>query len=159
MEPLNFDSYVSATTEDKNLETNKIVKKRKIKKDINRESFNIDLYKYIINVIDSKNINEIEKLSRYININKKDIIFEIYNNNLLTSERFHYIMKYCSKYLNVSSNLIKKLMKDENVILLDIIFSYLKIYDNDFILQLLFHYRNKTAISTSDLNQQISNKK
>jgi len=43
------------------------------------KSFNIDSYIY---VIDSKNTNEIEKLSN--SINKKDIIFEMYNKNLLT---------------------------------------------------------------------------
>jgi len=50
-------------------------------------------------------------------------------------------------------------MTDEKVVFLDIIFCNLKFYDNEFILQLLFHYKNKIAISTSDLNQQISNKK
>jgi len=33
----------------------------------------------------------------------------------------------------------------------------IKFYDNEFIFQLLLYYKNKTAISTSDLNQQISN--
>jgi len=68
-------------------------------------------------------------------------------------------MKYCTKYLNVSSDLIKILIKDEKINLLDIIFSYFKFYDNDFILKLLFYYKNKITISTFDLNQQISNEK
>ena len=55
--------------------------------------------------------------------------------------------------------MINKLIKDENVTLLDIVFSHLKFYDNCFILQLLFHYKNKTAITTSNLNQQVSNEK
>jgi len=41
----------------------------------------------------------------------------------------------------------------------DIVFGHLKFYDNDFILHLLFYYKYKTAISTMDLNQQISNEK
>jgi len=68
-------------------------------------------------------------------------------------------MNYCTQYLNISSNLIKRLVKEEKVTLLDIIFNSLKFYDNAFILQLLFHFKNKIAISTSDLSQQISNEK
>ena len=83
----------------------------------------------------------------------------MYNNNLLTSDRLQFIMKYCTKYLNVSSDLIKRLMKDKNVTLLDTIFSNLKIHDTEIILKLLLHFKNKIPISTSDLNQQISNKK
>jgi len=119
------------------------------------EQLNINSY---ISIIDSQNINEIDILSNNININnEKDIIFELYNNKLLTSERLQFIMKYCNKYFNISSTLIKRLMKDKNVSLLDIIFSYFKFYDSGYILQLLFYYKNKTIISTSDLNQQISN--
>jgi len=121
------------------------------------EKLNIKSYIYFI---DSQNIKEIEILNKNINKNNKnDIIFEIYNNKLLTSKRLKFLMNYCIKYFNISSNLIKKLMKDEEVNLLDIIFSNLKFFDNDFILQLLFYYKNKPTISTSALNQQISNEK
>ena len=61
--------------------------------------------------------------------------------------------------MSLSSNLIKELMKDNKITLLDIIFNHLKFYDNEFILQLLFHYKNKTAMTTSFLIQQISNEK
>jgi len=83
----------------------------------------------------------------------------MYNNKRITSERLQFIMKYFIEYFFISSNLVNKLMKDENVPLLDIIFRHFKFYDNDYILQLLFCYKNKTVISTSDLNQQISNEK
>jgi len=116
--------------------------------------------KEVIVAIDSKDIGEIRKLIRNINkINKNDIILELYNNNFLTVERFQFIMKECTKYLNISSNLVKRLIKDRNVNLLDIIFSHFKFYDKDFILQLLFYYKYRKAISASDLKQQISNKK
>jgi len=40
--------------------------------------------------------------------------------------------------------------------LLDIIYSYVRFCDNEIILQLLLYYKNKKAISTLDLHQQIS---
>jgi len=139
---------------------------RKKRKNLIIEPFDNDLYNFVINVIDNKNINEIEKLKNYFTKNNKndknntnDIIFELYNNKLLTTERLQFIMKNCSKYFEISSNLIKKLIKDEKVDLLDIIFSHLYFYDNAFILQLLLYYKNKTKISVSELNQQLSNEK
>jgi len=68
-------------------------------------------------------------------------------------------MEKCTKYLNISSNLIKRLIKDGDIYLLDIIFNILKFYNNDFILRFLLCYNNRTALSTLDLNQQISNEK
>jgi len=135
---------VSVVDDNKDHEIKKIVKKKKLNKDS----------------INNKNINKIKELSNNNNNNiKNDIIFEMYNNYLLTVDRLKFIMKYCTKYLNISSELIKKLIKNDKVIFLDIIFGNLKFYDNDFKLQLLFYYNYKKAISTSDLNQQISNKK
>ena len=114
----------------------------------------------IVNAIDTKNINNIEKLSKEINKNSKnDVIFELYNNKLLTSERLQFLMNEFLKYFNISSNLIKTLIKDENVSLLDIIFSHLKFYNNEFILQLLLYYKNNATISIPNLIQQISNEK
>ena len=124
---------------------------------------NIDSYLSAIDAIDSNDIHKIENLIKNSNKNNKndinDIIIELYNNNFLTVDRLQFIMKYCTKYLNISSNLIKRLVKEENIKLLDIIFNSLKFYDNAFILQLLLHFKNKIAISTSDLNQLISNEK
>jgi len=129
------------------------------------EHLNVDSHNSVIDTvvdaIDNKNINDVEKLNKEINENSKsDVIFELYNNKLLTSERLQFLMNKCSKYFNISSsNLIKTLIKDENIFLFDIIFSYLKFYDNEFIIQLLFYYKNETTISTLNLNQQISNEK
>jgi len=66
-------------------------------------------------------------------------------------------MKNFTKYFSISSNLIKKLIKEEEISLLDIIFENLKFYDNEFILQFLLYYKNKTEIITSHIKQQISN--
>jgi len=99
------------------------------------EQLNIDSY---IFAIDSKNKNNIESLFRSNSENNKDdkneIIIELYNNNLLTVDRLQFIMNYCTQCLNISSNLIKRLVKKRRVTLLDIIFNSLKIYDNAFIL-------------------------
>jgi len=84
-----------------------------------------------VNAIDDKNINEVEKLSNNIYKNNKniDVVFNIYNNYSLSFERLQFIMENCTKYLNISSKLIKQLMKDDKSTLLDFIFDNFKFYD------------------------------
>jgi len=104
----------------------------------------------IIDIVDSNNIIKLKQLSKNDNV---DIIFKLYEKGLLTRER----LKHIIKYIKVSSNLIKQLMKDNEINLLDIIFSTLKFYDNDFIIrELLLYYKNQEAMSTSDIEQKIS---
>jgi len=50
--------------------------------------------------------------------------------------------------IKISSILIKQLMKDNETTLLDIIFSTLKFYDDEFILELLLYYKNQKVMST-----------
>jgi len=114
----------------------------------------IDSDMSIVDSIDSKNIDEIKKMRKYINENdKKDIIFELYNNKLLTTYHLKNIMNYCNKYLYISSKLIKILMNKDETDLLNIIFSYFSFFDNEFVLKLLYYYKYKKALSTSNLNQ------
>jgi len=80
-------------------------------------------------------------------------------NNILTMEITKLNANKINKKIDTVSNSIKKLKMDENFNIFDIYFNYLKFYDNNFILQLLFHYKYKKAISTSDLIQQTSNEK
>ena len=50
----------------------------------------------------------------------------------LNSERLQFIVKNCTKYLNISSSLIKQLMKDNNKELLEILFkNHLNFFDNN----------------------------
>jgi len=138
----------------------KNLKKQKNSNTVNGDLlFGID----IIDVLDRKDMDEIIKLSKNINNNciddDNDIIFELYKNNLLTSKRLKFIMEDCNNYLKISSNLIKRLIKDCRIPLLDIIFNILNFFDSNFILQLLIHYQQRKALSISDLNQQISNEK
>jgi len=123
---------------------------------INKSDANINKY---LKAIDTENIREIKFLvDKEINVEKNrntDIVFEIYNNNFLTIGRLLFIVKHCTKYLNISSNLVKKLIEKEEVDLLDIIFDAFSFFDNQFILCLLNHYKNKTSILLSDLIQQI----
>jgi len=102
--------------------------------------------------IDNKNKKELEILynkNKKNNI-EKDIVYEIYNSNELNSERLLFIIENCSSYLDISSYLIKTLMKDNNKELLEIIFNnHLKCFDNAFIIKLLIHYKNRIPISIS----------
>ena len=87
-----------------------------------------------------------------------DVIFELYDKNMLTMERLEFILKDRNKYLDIlSSNVINRLIKFNKVDLLDFIFSHLLFCNEDDALQLLFYYKNKKVISTSDLDQQIKN--
>jgi len=103
--------------------------------------------------IDNKNVKEIENIIR-TNENK-DFVLEIYDNALLTSGRLQFVLENCSKFLKISLILIRRLLKENNFELLDIIFNYIKFFGTDFILDLLNRYKNKISISTSVLNQQI----
>ena len=50
-----------------------------------------------------------------------DIVFELYNKNKLNEERLKFIVENSTTYLNISSSLIKQLMKDNNRKLLEIL--------------------------------------
>ena len=154
MQQLNIDLYPSV------IDDEKVVKKRKIK-NLNKEPFSA--YSFA-SAIDNKDLREIKKLCNKVNNNIKnknnkiDIILELYKRNFLNSRRIKFIIEKCTNYMNISSYVIKILMQKNEVNILDIIFENFKIYDNDFILKLLFYYKNKTAVSVSCLNEQISNK-
>eukprot|EP00833_Pecoramyces_ruminatium_P017458 jgi/Orpsp1_1/1191490/evm.model.d7180000086292.1 len=115
-------------------------------------NINIDQF---VNAIDSKDVNEIKK--KIVSFNNKtiDIILEIYNKNCLTHERLKFIVEKCNKFISISSPLIEKLIKANDINLLNIILKNFKFFDNKFILKLLLDYKNKNAVSTKDLNQQI----
>jgi len=115
-----------------------------------------------LNGIDYKNINEIKELTIKSDEDKieKDIVYEIYSNNQLSKERLLFIIENCTSYLNISSRLIAKLMKDNNTSLLEPIFErHLKFYDNEMIIKLLSYYKNRIPISNSDLYKQLNNDK
>ncbi|KAL6598127.1 hypothetical protein U3516DRAFT_481169, partial [Neocallimastix sp. 'constans'] len=89
----------------------------------------------------------------------KDTLLEIHTRKQLTSERLKFILKNDYDDLKVSSILIKQLIKDNNVQLLDVIFNNLKYYDNSFILNLLTHYKDKRPLSESVLKNLMSNER
>jgi len=91
---------------------------------------------------------------------EKDIVYEMYNKNELSSERFQFIVENCTAYLNISSSLIKKLIKDNNEDLLEILFkNHFKFFDNNFILNLLKYYERKKPVPNSELYTQINDDK
>ncbi len=104
--------------------------------------------------IDNKDKTELEIL---YNRNHKDnveedIVYKMYKKNELNSERFQFIIENCTSYLNISSSLIKKLMKNNKKELLEILFkNHLKFFDKNFILNLLKYYKDKTPTSNSEL--------
>jgi len=62
--------------------------------------------------------------------------------------------------LNISSSLIKQLMKDNNKGLLEILFkNHLNFFDNELILNLLNHYENQMSITNTELSTLINNDK
>jgi len=114
----------------------------------------------IIKAIDDEGVDEIKLLTNNnnkFNKNGRDIIYELYDKNKLSEKRLKFIVEKCSSFLNISSSLIKRLIKEDNYKLFSIIIENLNFFDNEFILNiLLLNYKNKTPISNSDLKQQIS---
>jgi len=115
-----------------------------------------------LTAIDNKNKEKVKTIYNKNNKNniEKDIIYVIYNENKLNSERFQFVIENCTDFLKISSSLIKKLIKDNNEELLEILFkNYIRFYDNQFILNLLIYYKNKTPISNFELYSVINNDK
>ena len=77
---------------------------------------------------------------------------EIYKNRFLIPNPLNFIIENCSDILCISSSLLKILIKNNEIQLLNIIFGNFKFYDNDFIQRLLNHYKNKKSTSVTELN-------
>ena len=77
---------------------------------------------------------------------------EIYKNRFLIPNPLNFIIENCSDILCISSSLLKILIKNNEIQLLNIIFGNFKFYDNDFIQRLLNHYKNKRSTSVTKLN-------
>jgi len=68
-----------------------------------------------VSAIDRKDYSKEEELIKTNNENSKfDIIYEMYIRSILSIDHFQFIMEYFSKYINISSRLIKKLFNDSN---------------------------------------------
>ena len=64
-----------------------------------------------------------------------------------SSKRLRFLLENFSDNIYSYSFLIKKLLKDNNLELLNIIFENYIYFCNEFILNLLLHYKNKTVLS------------
>ena len=85
-----------------------------------------------IKSIDDENVNEIKLLihnneNKFIK-NKRDIIYELYDNNKLSEKRLKFIVEKYSNFLNISSPLIKRLIKEDNFQLFSIIYENLNFF-------------------------------
>jgi len=110
-----------------------------------------------VEAIECESVDAIKKLTT--NAIKRDIVLEIYKNNLLTFKRLKFILEKCINYLFISNSLIKRLMSCNDIELLRIIFNSINFFDTDFIKIMLFYYKNKTPIAKADFIQQIKNYK
>lgn len=85
----------------------------------------------------------------------------MYNENQLNSERFQFTLENCTTYLNISYNLLKYLMKN-NEELLKILFKN-HLIKKFLIINLFYNYlftiKKKTPTSNNDLYPQINNEK
>jgi len=66
-----------------------------------------------------------------------------------------FVLKNKCQCLRVSSALMKKLLDDDNFELLDIIFNSIKLFDNDFVTNILYFWRNGFTLSISELDKLI----
>eukprot|EP00833_Pecoramyces_ruminatium_P015797 jgi/Orpsp1_1/1189829/evm.model.d7180000074797.1 len=123
-------------------------------KKINEPKFSIDSYIEAIDLRSTEKIKQLIEKDKYL-IKNNDIVYEIYQKNLLNVERLKFITENCNHYLSISTKLIKRLIQNDRFELLDNIFSSYKFFNNDFILQLLFNYKNKIPVSKKNLIQQI----
>ena len=83
----------------------------------------IDSY---VEAIEGESVDMIKKLTT--NVIKGDIVLEIYKNNLLTVKRLKFIVEKCMNYLYISISLIKRLMRNNNVELLKIVFNSINFF-------------------------------
>lgn len=113
-----------------------------------------------VKAIDNKDIDKIKKLNNDINIindNKDiDIVLEIYNKKLLSSERLEFLIKNQSRTSKITPKLIRRLLNCSyyEFYLLNIIFNHLLNifdFDNESIMELLLHYKNRTPMAISAL--------
>jgi len=119
-----------------------------------------NLIQSYLTAIDNRNKKEIELLYNNDKNNniENDIVYEMYKEDELSSERLQFIIENCTAYLDISSSLIKLLIKDNNKQLLKALFkNLLKFFDNNFILKLLKYSESKTSVSDSELYPLINN--
>jgi len=92
----------------------------------------------------------------YKKIENVDIISKLYELNRLGPKNFLYLFENYSKQLRISSNLIKTLIKKNEINLLNIFFKYSTFYEEETILKFLFIYKNKESYSTTELQNMMS---
>jgi ankyrin repeat protein len=119
-----------------------------------RGTNNTNISLLITDLVKAIDNNDIKKAIKIIGKNEdKDTIFEMYNQKLLNYQRLNFIVS--NNILQIPIQLIKVLMKNNGIMLLDIIFSRYYLYDNEFILNLLIYYKNKSPLNYFDLKKQM----
>ena len=96
-------------------------------------------------IIADKLIKNGANINYYSNLNKRFIIYDIYNKNKLNEKNLKYILNK-NIYKNICENLMDNLIKKNSFNLLEIILKHYK-YTNSFILKCLNFYKNQVKIT------------
>ena len=138
------------------IESHEIFKKINLE-NFNRDDFYLFLYVYAIDSKDTVFLdylfnNDIKKDTRDF-----DIIYDIFMKDWLNSERLEFLFEKKSSILNVSSNLISRLLNKYERDLLNIIFKNSRFYDNNAILEFCYFFKHKQSLSDLELKNIINN--
>ena len=86
-------------------------------------NYNYNKVYFYVEAIECESVDEIKKLTI-----KKNIALKFFKNNLLTVKRLKFIVEKCMNYLYISISLIKRLMRNNNVELLKIVFNSINFF-------------------------------
>jgi len=95
----------------------------KKKKNCKLCNYNYNKVYFYVEAIECESVDEIKKLTI-----KKNIALKFFKNNLLTVKRLKFIVEKCMNYLYISISLIKRLMRNNNVELLKIVFNSINFF-------------------------------
>ncbi|ORX49627.1 ankyrin [Piromyces finnis] len=141
---------------------NKIDSPRGILNEYDKKDIIICLY---LVAIDNEDLESLMKLNFEISKNKiieeTDIVYNIYIKNLLSVNRLKKIISLnfgTEIHFEITTKLLISLIKNEEIKLIKILFNNI-LFDNNFVLSLLYYYKYKKSLSNSKLQNFIINEK
>jgi len=140
----------------------KKIEKHEIFQEVNVEHLSKEDLYIGLNVfaIDQKNLEFLEYLFNNDIIKKNGhLISEIHKRKYLTMERLKFLLENKKNVIRIPSSLIKCLINEKRIDLLNILFKYSKFFDSTIILKFLFFYKYKKEISKIELQNITDNEK